>query len=156
MNNTALPLQQISDFFEEYATALENYDTKAMAHMHNIPCTLLSDEKTTVFNDASRLEGFFNIGATFYKQFGIAYARPQIWTRREWTDKIMHVKVNWQYFNADKKPVYNCDYHYVLKPTKNNQWKIVLSVSVNEKEHSEDWLRLNEQSKATDDKPHTV
>jgi hypothetical protein len=156
MNNTTLPLQQISDFFEDYARVLENYDTKAMAHMYNMPCTLLSDEKTTVFNDATRLEGFFNIGTTFYKQFGIVYARPQIWTRREWTDKIMHVKVNWQYFNADKKPVYNCDYHYVLKPAKNNQWKIILSVSVNEKEHSDEWLKLNDQTKVTEHNAHTV
>lgn len=156
MNINTLQLQPVNDFFEQYAKALESYDTKAMAHMYNMPCTLLSDDKTTVFNDFSRLEGFFNIGATFYKQFGIVYVRPEIWTRRGWTDRVMHVKVNWQYLDRDKKPVYNCDYHYVLKPAKNNQWKIVLSVSVNEKEHSEEWIKVNDKTRTSDERTLVV
>ncbi len=130
----------INAFFENYARALERYDTKGMAAMYNIPCNMVSDDITTVFNDASKLEGFFNQGAGFYKQYGIADVRPEVWNRREWTDRIMNVKVNWQYFDALKNPIYNCDYQYVLKLDKNDQWKIILSVSVNEKERMEEWL----------------
>lgn len=136
------PMQQLSTFFDEYAKALENYDTKAMAYLYNIPCTMLSDDATTLFNDAGRLEGFFNQGVSFYRQFGIAHVRTEVWSRREWTDKIINVKVNWQYFDHHKKPIYNCDYHYVLKLNKLNQWKIVLSTSVNEKERMEEWQAL--------------
>ncbi|MCD6010917.1 MAG: hypothetical protein K0Q79_779 [Flavipsychrobacter sp.] len=139
MSISTLPMQQINNFFETYATALERYDTKGMAYLYNIPCTMVSDDTTTMFNDAGKLEGFFNMGAGFYRQFGIAKVRPEIWNRRNWTDKIVNVKVNWQYYDNLDKPIYNCDYHYVLKLDKNNHWRIVLSVSVNEKERMEEW-----------------
>ena len=132
-------MQQLNHFFENYAKALENYDTKSMAYLYNIPCTMLSDDATTVFNDAGKLEGFFNQGVTFYRQFGITGVRHEIWNRREWTGRIANVKVNWQYFDTNKKPIYNCDYHYVLKLDKNNQWKIILSTSVNEKDRMGEW-----------------
>src|SRR4051812_38965334 len=100
MKTSSLQLQSVNHFFEHYAAALEGYDTKGMAYLYNMPCTLVSDDKTTVFNDISRLEGFFNQGATFYRQFGIVKARPQLWTRREWTGRIVNVKVNWQYYDS--------------------------------------------------------
>lgn len=134
-------MQQVNNFFEIYATALEQYNTKGMANLYNMPCTMISDETTTLFNDASRLEGFFNMGAGFYRQFGIAHVRHQVWNRRELAAKIVMVKVNWQYYDSNNKPVYNCDYHYVLKLDKKNQWKIILSVSVNEKERMEEWKK---------------
>lgn len=132
-------MQQINDFFEVYAGALERYDTKGMAFLYNIPCTMLSDDSTALFNDAGKLEGFFNQGVSFYKQFGISNVRPEIWSKRQLTDRIMNVKVNWQYFDSLKQPIYNCDYHYTLKLDKKNNWKIILSVSVNEKERMEEW-----------------
>jgi hypothetical protein len=132
-------MQTISNFFEQYAKALQNYDTKGLSYMYNIPCTMLSDDATSQFNDGGRLEGFFNQGAGFYKQFGIAHIRHEIWSRRELTRKIANVKVNWQFYDARDLAIYNCDYHYTLKLDKNNQWRIVLSVSVNEKERMEEW-----------------
>jgi len=139
MTNAPHPLQQINNFFDSYAVALEHYDTKGMAFLYNIPCTLISDDTTTLFNDSTKLEGFFNMGAAFYKQFGIAKVRPEVWNRREWTGRIINVKVNWEYFDVLNQPIYKCDYQYVLKLDKNNHWKIILSVSVNEKERMEEW-----------------
>jgi hypothetical protein len=139
MSNSLLSLQQVNSFFESYAAALENYDTKGMAALYNIPCTLISDDTTTLFNDPTKLEGFFNMGAGFYRQFGIARVRPVIWNTKELTAKIINVKVNWAYFDQNEKPIYKCDYYYVLKADKNNMWKIILSVSVNEKERMEEW-----------------
>ena len=139
MNSSILPMQQITNFFETYAHALEIYDTKGMAFLYNIPCIMLSDEATTLFNDAGKLEGFFNQGVTFYKQFGIAHVRPEVWNMRAWAEKIVNVKVNWQYFDKHMHPIYNCDYFYVLKLDKNSHWRITQSVSVNEKERMEQW-----------------
>ncbi len=134
-------MQDINAFFDEYAKALERLNTKLMAQLYNIPCTMLSDDATTIFNDAGKLEGFFNQGVGFYRQFGIVGVRPDVWNRKPWSKKIVQVKVNWQYFDLQKKPIYNCDYHYVLKLDKHNQWKIILSVSENERERMEEWQR---------------
>ncbi len=139
MNNPANKRQNINDFFEVYAHALEIHDTKGMTFLHNIPCTMVSDDALTLFNDASKLEGFFNQGMTFYRQFGIVHARPDVRSKVDLTTKIANVKVNWRYLDGLMQPVYNCDYHYVMKLDKNKHWKILFSVSVNERERMEEW-----------------
>ncbi len=140
-------MQQLNDFFDTYARALETYNTKGMAFLYNIPCSMLSDDATSFFSDAGKLEGFFNQGTGFYRQFGIANVVPHIWSKRPCTDRIVNVKVKWQYLDVFKKLIYDCDYHYTLKLDKNNQWKIILSVSVNEKEKMEEW-KAKEKMKA--------
>lgn len=145
MSNPGDTFLHINSFFDSYAQALERYDTKALAWHYVLPCTFLADEHQTVFDEASKLEGFFNQGAGFYKQYGIAKAIPTVWTKRLWSDKIAQAQVNWQYYDALNQQLYNCDYQYVLKLDKNDDWKIALSVSVNEKQRMESWLgtRLN-------------
>ena len=136
-----LIMQSINTFFENYARALEMYNTKGLSFMYHIPCTMLSDEATSVFTDGGKLEGFFNQGATFYRQFGIAHVYADVWMKRELTPRIMLVKVTWHYKDGLGAPIYSCDYHYTMKLDKNNQWRIILSVSVNEKERMEEWQR---------------
>lgn len=145
MSITTQALHKVNSFFDDYAKALESFDTKLMAYHYAIPCTFLSDESAQVFTEASKLEGLFNQGTTFYKQFGIAHARPEVWSKRRWTDKIIKVKVNWKYYTADNVPVYNCEYQYILKLDKHDKWKIEVSVSINEKERMEEWMKTNEQ-----------
>jgi hypothetical protein len=131
----------LNTFFESYAKALEHFDTKAMAMHYNVPCTFLSDDSSTVFSEGSKLEGLFNQGTSFYKQYGIAHARPEVWSKRLWTDRIAKVKVGWHYFDKANQPIYSCEYHYVLRMDKKDEWKIELSVSVNEKERMDEWLK---------------
>ncbi len=137
---------KVNDFFESYAHALENYDTKMMARHYSIPCTFLSDDAANMFTDTSKLEGLFIQGTSFYKQFGVAHARPEVWSKRMWTDRICKVKVNWQYFDRENRPIYNCDYQYIIRLDKQNTWKIEVSVAVNEKERMQEWLNKKQAS----------
>ncbi len=134
------PFKLVNDFFESYANALEQYDTKLMALHYSVPCTFLSDDSVTVFSEANKLEGLFNQGTAFYRQYGIAHARPEVWSKRFWTDRIAKVKVTWYYYDANNQPIYSCDYQYILRLDKQDKWKIELSVSINEKERMEEWL----------------
>jgi len=136
-------MQQINNFFENYARALEQYNTKGLSFMYNIPCTMLSDDAMSLFNDAGRLEGFFNQGATFYRQFGIAKVRHEVWSRRDITPRIANVKVCWRYMNEKEELLYTCDYLYTMKLDKNDMWKIIQSISINEKERMEAWQAKN-------------
>ena len=147
MSSFTAQYHKIAGFFEEYAAALESYDSKKMTQFYSIPCTFLSDEASDVFSKASNLEGLFNQGFSFYKQFGIEHIRPDVWSKRAWTDRIVKVKLNWQYFDANKQPVYNCDYQYILRLDKNNLWKIEVAISINEKERMEEWQKKNEKVK---------
>jgi hypothetical protein len=139
------PHHQINEFFDSYAKAFENYDSKLMAQHYSIPCTFLADDSVSVFSESSKLEGLFNQGAGFYKQFGITHARPEVWSKRFWTERIAKVKIDWQYFDKDNQPIYSCDYLYVLRLDKHDSWKIEMSVSVNEKERMEEWLKKNKK-----------
>ena len=134
-------IQLVNSFFESYAHAIDNFDPKTLAWHYSLPCTLLSDESYVCFTDITKLESAFAQVKRFYAQHHITHARAEVWNKRQWTDKIVNAKVHWEYFDADNKPLYGCDYHYVLKPDKNNQLKIVLAVSVNEKEQTEAWLQ---------------
>jgi len=134
------PQENIGRFFESYSRALENFDTKLMAMHFSLPATLMSDDNATVFTEASVLEGMFNQATGFYKQNGILHARPEIWSKHMLTDRIARVKVNWQYFDGQNMPLYNCDDHYILRLDKSNEWKIQVLVSVNEKQRMEAWM----------------
>lgn len=146
MNGNSQAVLKINSFFESYAQALENFDTKHMAQHYALPCTFLSDDSAEVFKDASKLEGLFNQGTGFYKQFGIAHARPDVWSKRQWSDRIVKARVLWQYFDKDKQPVYNCEYQYILRLDKHDKWKIEMSVSINEKENMEEWMKRKEHA----------
>jgi hypothetical protein len=138
----SLPLhlpQDINGFFDVFAQALSLADTKTMAYLYHMPCTLMSDDSTVVFNDAAKLEGFFNQGVSAYKQIGIVSVYAETRTRQQWTRRIVLAKVRWVYKDKDAKLIYHCDYEYVLKMDKANQWKIIMSVSMNEKEQLEQW-----------------
>jgi hypothetical protein len=131
----------MNDFFESYANALEKGDIKLIVSHFYIPCTIVSDDSSTTFSESSRLEGLLGHALRFFKQLGITHIRTEVWTRHAWTDKIISVKVNWKYFDGLNQPVYNYDYQYVLKTDKNNKWKIILAVSLNEKERVEELMK---------------
>ena len=124
----------MNNFFESYAGALEKGDIKLIANHFHIPCTFISDDIATTFSESSRLEGVLGHSLRFFKQLGIVSIRAEVWTRHMWTEKAISAKVNWKYFDGLDQPIYNYDYQYVLKADRNNKWKIVLAVSINEKE----------------------
>ncbi len=137
------PIKQLNTFFDQFALALENYDTKTMAHLYEMPCTLLSDDATTVFTEPVKLEGFFNRGASVYKQVGVYKVRAEIWNRQIWTQKMLMVKMKWRYANQLGEEIYTCDYNYIMKQDREGNLKIVMSVSLNEKEQMEEWQKKN-------------
>lgn len=147
MSDKINALDRVSQFFESYTRAIENFDTKLMSQHFMLPAMMLSDDSCTTFSESSTLEGLFNQGVAFYKQYGILHARPEIWSKKQLSKRIAKVKINWQYYDADNKPLYNCDDHYLLKLDKNEEWKIQAVVSVNEKERLEDWLAEKKKEK---------
>lgn len=135
------PHQEVNDFFESYVKAMENFDTKAMTQHYQIPCSFLSDDTVNVFTESSKLEGLFNQGFSIYKQLGIARPDIDVRIKHFWTPKIVQVRAHWQYFDARRNPLYDCDYQYILRADKKDAWKIEVSVAINEKERMEAWQK---------------
>lgn len=132
--------QQINDFFDDYSSALAGMNTKRMAYLHSMPCSFITNDVVTTFTDPSKLEGLFNQGAVFYKQFGLTYAQPQLYSKHFLTECIVMVKIVWQYFDENHNLIYDCDYQYTLRKDKDELWKIVVTISVNEKERMKAWM----------------
>lgn len=124
----------INDLFEAYAEAFEKQDAKGMAQLYSIPCTLMSDDASSVYSEEAKLEGLIGQGKRFYKKHGITHAVPDVRHKYVFTNKIAQVKVNWVYYNKENEPVYDCDYQYIARLQANKEWKIEVAVSINEHE----------------------
>lgn len=135
--------QQVNDFFEDYAKALAQMDSKRMAYLHSMPCSFVTDDLVSTFSDPSRLEGLFNQGVVFYKQFGLAHALPQVYSKHFLTERMATVKVVWQYLDERRRLIYDCDYHYTLRKDKEDLWKIAVTISINEKDRMMAWQDKN-------------
>ncbi len=134
MSRLAQNAYDINQLFSEYATAVENNDTKAIAVLYALPCTFLSNEGSSMYNDLATLEGSISQGRRFYKKHGIKAARPDVRHKYTITDRIVRVKVNWKYVNSKEEEVYNCDYEYIVKKHNSGEWKIEYAISINEQE----------------------
>ncbi len=148
MDNKVSELQHLSSFFDAYAQAMQAMDTRMMTHFYDYPCMMISAEKGTAFNDATRLEGLFNQGIGFYKQFGVKEIRAEIWTKQQWSEGLANVKVLWQYRDSDGRLLYDCHYVYTMRKDKNGHWKIQVVLSVDEKEKMERWMQQREAGAA--------
>jgi hypothetical protein len=137
---TTHPLFLINDFFDDYAAAIESFNSKSMAHCYTLPCSFISQENSSVFSDATQLEGFFSKGTAFYKKQGIVNTQPEVRNKILWAENIAKVKLIWHYYNVLSQPVYSCDYEYILIFNEEIGWKISAAVSLNEKQRMEEWL----------------
>ena len=137
MQDKSHPLYRINDFFEAYANAVINHDSKYLAKCHALPCSFIADDSTLVYTTAAKLEGLINQSKRLYNVHGITEATPDIRSKRPITDRIVQVNLTWTYSNAKGRAIYDCDYQYILKLDEHNQWKIEAAISVNEKDKIE-------------------
>lgn len=131
----------IASFFDAYALAVQDFNARALVQLYAMPCLITSDDAHAAFTEPGRLEGIINQGFAFYRHQGIAHAAPDVRSKMRITESLAQVKVRWTYFNADHQPVYDCDYQYLLHLDKNGEWKIQMSVSINEKEKMQSLMR---------------
>lgn len=124
----------IQSFFDSYARAVKEFNTKALVQHYAMPCLITSDDAHAAFTEFSRLEGIINQGFYFYRQHGITHVVPELRSKLRISDHIAQVKVRWVYYNQANRPVYDCDYHYLLHFAKDGHWQIQAAVSVNEKD----------------------
>lgn len=134
MQGKSHPMYRINDFFDLYAEAVTNHDSKYLAQCHALPCSFIADDSTLVYTTEAKLEGLINQSKRFYSIHGIVTATPDIKSKRVITDRIVQVSLKWKYCNKKEKLVYDCDYQYTLKLDDEDEWKIEVAISINEKE----------------------
>jgi hypothetical protein len=140
MDTRTRDLTNINDFFDAYAAAMEQHDTKLMTRFYDIPCTMLADEQSSIFTEINKLEGLFNQAMVSYTQLGIRHFNAELRNRRQISDRLYDVTILWHYRDAHDQLVYSCRYHYILRTDKQHHWKIQVAVSVDEKQQLDRWL----------------
>jgi hypothetical protein len=130
----------LHDFFESYGQSLESFDAQRAASHYKLPCLLSSSDGATAFSDLTKLESLFVQGYSFFRQHGIAHARPQVLSRRNWADNVMKCKVQWTYFTSENELAYKCDYQYIVREMSKGEWRVEVAFSVDEREQVEAWL----------------
>lgn len=134
MKATERAFFRIHSFFDSYARAVGEFNTKALVQHYAVPCLITSDDAHATFTELSRLEGTVNQGFYFYRQQGISRVVPELRSKVRLTDTLAQAKVRWIYYNTAGTPVYDCDYQYLLHLGKDDRWQIQVAVSINEKE----------------------
>ena len=134
MQQKGNPLYRINDFFEAYAQAVERQDSKYVSNCFALPCTFIADDASQVYTTEVKLEGLVNQGKRFYAIHGITHVIPDIKSKSSITQRLVRVTLNWKYTDKKGLTVYDCDYYYILKLDEQDQWKIEVAISVNEKE----------------------
>jgi len=142
MEAKARDLTNINDFFDAYATAMEQHDTRLMTRFYDVPCMIIADDHSSAFTEINKLEGLFNQAIASYTQMGIRYFKAELWNRRQLSDRLHEVKVIWHYENAQQQLLYSCQYIYILRVDKNHSWKIQTAVSVDEKKQLDNWMAV--------------
>lgn len=127
-------IRGINSFFEDYAAALEQKDTKFMANCYAMPCTFIADDSSIVYTSDSKLEGLINQSKRFYALHNITHAEADLRNKRLISDKIVRISMTWIYKNKKNETVYDCDYYYIIKLSEDDTWKIEVAIPINEKE----------------------
>lgn len=121
-------------FFDAYAAAMQQQDTRLMTRFYEWPCTLMGDGITNVYSEPNRLEGLFNQGIVYYGQIGVRSFKPELWSRHQLNEHYMRVRVKWHHCDESGVELYHCFYEYVLHSDKSGFWKMQVVVSIDEKE----------------------
>lgn len=137
MQDTGTAIYRINELFTEYATGIETGDTKRVANCFAQPCTFITDEGSVVYTSLAKLEGTINQGKRFYKKHHVTTAYPDIRNKRFLSERLVQVRIWWQYLDEQSKMVYQCEYYYIIRLDEEQEWKIELAVPVDEKEQIE-------------------
>lgn len=124
----------VHDFFEGYARAMEQHDSKYIAGCYSLPCTFISDDESRSYTTTARLEGLINQSKRFYTIHGITSVTAEVMNTYMITQRIARVTLRWIYKNDKGLLVYDCNYLYILRLDAHQHWRIETAIDVNEKE----------------------
>jgi hypothetical protein len=135
----------INDFFQAYAQAMLQQDTRLMTRFYELPCMMMADGLANVYTEPNKLEGLFNQGVVYYGQLGVKEFRPDLRNTLHINDQYARAKVLWHHLDASGALMYRCNYEYMLLRGKTGYWSMQSVLSVDEKTELEAWLEAKRE-----------
>jgi hypothetical protein len=105
----------VEQYFRDYGAGVSSGDPQQVAGFYGFPCSLLTDDFVGHLDSHGELVATLTRANAYYRQFGLAEARPELLAVDEVTAKITRVRVRWHYLGPDGEPLIDSTYEYVMR-----------------------------------------
>ncbi|MEU4539593.1 hypothetical protein AB0G15_32535 [Streptosporangium sp. NPDC023825] len=106
---------EIKTFLFRYAGALTAGDLDGIAACYGYPSLILGDESAQAVAEASDVKNAFAGAAERYRAQGLTEIRPTIGETTRITERLVDVKVRWEYLDAEGVTRAEGYYRYTLR-----------------------------------------
>lgn len=120
--------KQTESFFEQYALAFQQGNSKTLAELFLTPTVIMSDEAKTVFSSAQDIVLAIESLIDKFNQAGITTHLPKVSQIIRLSDTIMFANVYWRMLDAAEQLVFACSTSYTLQRV-DDSLKIIVSVN---------------------------
>ena len=106
---------RVTNFLTEYGEALARYDADAGVALWGSPGMVLSDDFAQVLDDPAEMSRAVSASFPLYRALGLGQVLPGGVKVDRLSDKLLQVRLTWEFNEADGTPLTTGDYLYVLR-----------------------------------------
>lgn len=108
-------LDQLTDFFGRYGSALTTGDVAAIAGCHTLPGLVVSDSYSFTFSSPAAVALSFLGAAPAYREHRIVAAHARIFDVFRLSAGLTLVSVEWEYLDCEGRAVPGEKYRYLIR-----------------------------------------
>ena len=108
-------LDNLTDFFDRYGSALTRGDVSAIASCYALPGMVVSDTYSFTFTSPAAVALSFIGAAPAYREQQIVAAHAQLCDVQKLSDALAMVAVSWEYLDSAGNAVPGESYRYLLR-----------------------------------------
>ena len=108
-------LEQLTDFFDRYGSALTSEDVAGVANCHALPGMVVADTYSFTFASPAAVALSFLGAAPTYRDQHIVAAHAQILNVHWISDILSMVSVEWEYLDSTGNSVPGGRYRYLIR-----------------------------------------
>lgn len=125
--------QRLVEFFDEYASALREFDADATARLWGLPGMIVTDDFAGALESRADMAAGLAQSYPLYRRLGLESAVPELRAVSALTDRISTVRVRWSYLDADDEVIVTTDYEYLVRDDADGL-HVYLAVGIDEAE----------------------
>ncbi len=125
--------QRLVEFFDEYASALREFDADATARLWGLPGMIVTDDFAGALESRADMAAGLAQSYPLSRRLGLESAVPELRAVSALTDRISTVRVRWSYLDADDEVIVTTDYEYLVRDDADGL-HVYLAVGIDEAE----------------------
>jgi hypothetical protein len=130
---------RLEEFFDSYARLWEAGDIDGIVDRYGFPCMMICDEFVGSLGEPHELREALGRALDYYQQFAFTRAVHQVRHCEIVTDKLMRVRIAWQFFDAQEDRLMDCTIEYLLRD-ENEDFKVFVVLPIDEHQKMQELL----------------